>query len=219
MREDRTVAYEWVGPVATSATGIAGVAFTWLASRNAGKDQLTLMQEGHAHDSKTATRQERKEEFTALMAALSEANEMLAEAGQEVALPFARGAAKAGWKKGDEPAGEGFIPPQVLAHLDIEDSSAIHTAAQKCMDHLAVWDDRMFRVRLCGSDRVVAAANAVRDDYLAAIQLLARGDWRYIKAAVSHELLNAFRVDLGYPESEMTQRPEARPAGRALDLK
>lgn len=86
-------------------------------------------------------------------------------------------------------------------------------------DRINAIDQKMHEVRLCGSARTIAAVNAIRDDVLEIIRMLGRGDWRFIDSKRRTELLNAFRVDLGYQETEILARPDTSPeeaaAGRS----
>src|SRR4051794_32231174 len=68
------VAYEWIAPVATAATGIAGACFTWLTSRSAGKTQRAVLLESARWAAK-------RESFEALLDALQEFENKLVEIG------------------------------------------------------------------------------------------------------------------------------------------
>lgn len=75
------MAYEWVAPVATATTGIAGIAGTWLTGRSAGRTQVTLLREEHSRERESETRKERRESFASMLDVLGAVEQIIQHAG------------------------------------------------------------------------------------------------------------------------------------------
>jgi hypothetical protein len=75
------MAWEWVGATATAAVGIAGATFTWLGARTGSNTQVRLAEAQHEHDRQTRLLDERRQVFTACIAAMEALDRALFEAG------------------------------------------------------------------------------------------------------------------------------------------
>lgn len=83
------MAWEWVAPVATAATGIAGVTFTWLTSRSGGKTQTELLRATQKHQRDAEIREEERNVFAAFLTALDHMDRVYPKASR-VMRPLAR---------------------------------------------------------------------------------------------------------------------------------
>ncbi|WP_278258820.1 phosphomethylpyrimidine synthase ThiC [Nocardioides convexus] len=72
------MANEWIAPVATAVTGVAGVAFAWLTSRNTGRTQARASSgPGTGRRCRASLRHERRECYAALLNALDAVEALL----------------------------------------------------------------------------------------------------------------------------------------------
>jgi hypothetical protein len=67
------MAWEWVGPVATAAVGIAGIGATWLTARDQRGQQLDLLQREHAQQRRLRADEDRRRIYAEVLGGLTEA--------------------------------------------------------------------------------------------------------------------------------------------------
>lgn len=208
------MAWEWVAPVATALVGVAGVAGTWRASKNASDVQVQLLRDEHASQQSKQTRTERREAYVAFLSFLRETDQLLLEISEQIGLPWERAAKRSGWQKGMDGGGEGFIPDPVFEAMEAEERTRAMDALARLNAHYPVVDRHVNEVRLCGSERVVNAVAACRENFYESTEALKFGEIALLGKPVTYELLNAFREDLGYTDVEASQTGQVAPAAR-----
>ncbi len=166
------MAWEWVSPTATAATGIAAVGFAYLTSKRGedarGRESTSL----RTHERELIVRRERLEMFAAYLGAVDAFETSLTEANR--AMHY--------WHK-EEHTNQDVLPE----------------AVGKMVDRLYDMDKHYQAARLVGSTAVSDAGLIVHRDAVEAWSGIIEKDqgWRSMSGASREILTAAMRVDLG----------------------
>jgi hypothetical protein len=196
------MAWEWVGPVSTAVTGIAGIAGTWLNGRTAGDNQLKLAGEARRHETTQELRKEKREFYGLYLGTLDALDRASSDGGGDNVVTVDTILERLGMSHDDAYGGDwepGSPPAAVSEEMTEEEVAAMMVGLDRFIEAFKEHDAAFQNIRLCGSARVVAAVDAARADHLKVWELIASGkSWRYMIPSLREELLAAMREDLGY---------------------